>query len=158
MRRHQNYASTLIIKSYVRFSISSNFSDGHLGFMQTKKFTQSCHSGKRWISGFHFWLLDYCVEYVSTQAHAPRTLACTHTQTHARAHTHANTQKHTQTHTRARSRTHAHTDSHTRANRARMNAHTYVISLLSGEKENEEEEEEEEEKENDNEAATDMAV
>ena len=55
MHRPQNYASTLIIiiKSYVRFSKSSNFSDGHLGFMQIKKIPQSCHSGKRCI-----WLLE----------------------------------------------------------------------------------------------------
>ena len=67
------------IKRYVRFSKSSNVSDGHLGFMQIKQNSHSCHSGKRWIwlpealsntnpskkltvptiSGFHFWLLDY---------------------------------------------------------------------------------------------------
>ena len=33
--------------------MSSNSSDGHLGFMQIRKVPQSCHSGKRWI-----WHLD----------------------------------------------------------------------------------------------------
>ena len=48
--RHHNHASTLITsKVMFNFFISSNFSDGHLGFMQIRKFPQSCHSGKRWI-------------------------------------------------------------------------------------------------------------
>ena len=49
---HQKYASILLrlyIKSYVQFYMSSNVSDGHLGFMQIRKVPQSCHSGKRWI-------------------------------------------------------------------------------------------------------------
>ena len=34
--------------------MSSNCSDGHLGFMQIRKVPQSCHSGKRWI-----WILEH---------------------------------------------------------------------------------------------------